>query len=551
LASLDGTVVSDEEQPKPLRRALVTLSRRGLTDVEGGRSSTGGRTVITDDQGRFHFGDLVAGQYGLTASKEAFVQRSFGSSRPAPTGRSNAPPALSLRAGELRTITIRLPRGAVISGTVTDADGQPVGGIPITALADQFDPATGGRRLRPTGLTAGAATDDRGEYRIYGLPAGTYVIVAQPASRFGVDGPVLSRSASESRRVVPAPTYYPSTQDAAAASRIPIIAGEKRDGVDLQVQYVPTATITGVVAADDTAPLVNVRVALMRANEPLTASALISATNAGADGQFTFHGLAPGRYTVRIQSWGPGGSDPTLRWGATDVAVDGEDVANVSIQLLPTVSVSGKVVFDGSSAPRTPGAFRASLPLVPAMPTGLPGQIPSLQFFDDGRFTISGIVPGNYLMGPPGFAARGLRTPIGAWWVKSIVLEGRELLDAPLDISHDSRDAVVTLTDQPSGVAGAVKNTSGDPVVGALVVVFSADRTFWFVDSRRVVGVYADAQGRYTIRNLPPGEYRAIVAQDLETGEWYDPDALQRLLPAAVPFTIAGVEAKTVDLVIR
>ena len=135
--------------------------------------------------------------------------------------------------------------------------------------------------------------------------------------------------------------------------------------------------------------------------------------------------------------------------------------------------------------------------------------------------------------------------------MKSIVLEGRELLDAPVDISHDSRDAVVTVSDQASVVAGAVKNASEDPIAGALVVIFSADRTFWFVNSRRVVGITTDARGRYTVRNLPPGDYRAVVAQDVEQWEWYDPDMLQRLLPAAVPFTIAGVEAKTLDLVVR
>jgi hypothetical protein len=254
------------------------------------------------------------------------------------------------------------------------------------------------------------------------------------------------------------------------------------------------------------------------------------------------------------------------KWGAADVVVDGEDVENVSIQLLPTLSVSGKVVFDGAATPPA-GAFRMSVPLSPAIPTGLASQNPSLQFFDDGRFTITGIVPGGYVLGPPGFAVRGLQTPLGtssgttsgassgtlsgSWWVKSIVLDNRDLLDAPLDISQDSRDAVVTLTDQASTVTGALKTASGDPVAGTPVLIFSADRTFWFVSSRRVVGVYTNAQGRYTIRNLPPGDYRAIVAQDLETGEWYDPDVLQRLLPAALPFTIAGVEAKTVDLVMR
>jgi protocatechuate 3,4-dioxygenase beta subunit len=556
--------VSDEEQPKPLRRTLVTLSGTWLTN---------GRTVITDDQGRFQFSGLAAGQYSLTANKEGFVPRSFGSSRPTPTGRGSAPPpaALTLRAGELQTITIRLPRGAVISGTVTDTDGQPLEGVLMAALANHFDPRTSARQLRPT-MSTSAATDDRGNYRIFGLPAGTYVVSAQATSRFGQDGPVVRQSGSEGRRVAAGTTYYPSTPDQATATRISVAAGEERDGVDVQVQYVPTATIAGVVVGDDTAAPENTRtfVVLGRANDP--SAAWLGPTPVDASGQFTFHGVAPGRYTLRAQSPGfsSGSVDATLKWGTVDVVVDGEDVANVSIQLLPTVSVSGKVVFNGATSPPAPGAFRAPVPLVPPLPMGLLVRTP-LQFFDDGRFTITGIVPGNYLIGLPGSAARGLQTPIGtssgtssgaasgassgassgSWWVKSIVLEGRELLDAPVDISHDSRDAVVTVSDQASVVAGAVKNASEDPIAGALVVIFSADRTFWFVNSRRVVGITTDARGRYTVRNLPPGDYRAVVAPDLEQWEWYDPDMLQRLLPAAVPFTIAGVEAKTLDLVVR
>ena len=63
--------------------------------------------------------------------------------------------------------------------------------------------------------------------------------------------------------------------------------------------------------------------------------------------------------------------------------------------------------------------------------------------------------------------------------------------------------------------------------------------------------MHPDADGRYSIRNLPPGDYRIAVAIDLDPGEWFDPAVLERLLPAATPLTIAGLERETLDLAIR
>jgi len=73
----------------------------------------------------------------------------------------------------------------------------------------------------------------------------------------------------------------------------------------------------------------------------------------------------------------------------------------------------------------------------------------------------------------------------------------------------------------------------------------------WFFNSHRVAAVRTDAQGRYTIRSLPPADYRAAVTVDLQQGGWFDPDVLQDLQPLATLLTIAGVEAKTLDLVLR
>jgi uncharacterized GH25 family protein len=63
-------------------------------------------------------------------------------------------------------IEIRLRRGAVISGRVADDDGEPIVGARVVAEQLSGSPPT-----RSTVATT--ETDDRGEYRIGSLPAGT------------------------------------------------------------------------------------------------------------------------------------------------------------------------------------------------------------------------------------------------------------------------------------------------------------------------------------------------------------------------------------------
>jgi uncharacterized protein (DUF2141 family) len=61
-AILSGTVVSDDEQMRPVRRVRVTCS-----------SGDAGATAITDDRGRFQFPGLRAGRYTIAATKDAWV----------------------------------------------------------------------------------------------------------------------------------------------------------------------------------------------------------------------------------------------------------------------------------------------------------------------------------------------------------------------------------------------------------------------------------------------------------------------------------------------
>ena len=78
---------------------------------------------------------------------------------------------LQLQADETLTgIDLQLPRGGVLTGRVLDRYGQPAVGAVVSAQRYQF--AMGRWDLVRSG--SGDRTDDRGVYRLYGLPPGDY-----------------------------------------------------------------------------------------------------------------------------------------------------------------------------------------------------------------------------------------------------------------------------------------------------------------------------------------------------------------------------------------
>jgi hypothetical protein len=151
-------VVSAEVESKPLRRARVTLNSPALVS---------GRTTITRDDGTFVFEGLPTGQYALAAVKSGYIGVQYGATGP---GRPGLP--VTLTAGGRQTITIAIPRGSVITGMVTGADGQPLSGQQVRALRSRIVPPRGNRQLVEV-PGSNAVTDDRGIYRLFGLPAGT------------------------------------------------------------------------------------------------------------------------------------------------------------------------------------------------------------------------------------------------------------------------------------------------------------------------------------------------------------------------------------------
>jgi hypothetical protein len=563
-----GVVTTDAAEPKPLRRARVTLNGPDLIV---------GRTTLTNDDGVFSFDAVPPGSYTVGAVKEGYVAVNFGAKRPARPGT-----AIALRRGEVRRLDMAMPRGAAITGIVTDPDGQPAAGITVAALTWRYLGAGGERRLVPAGMTI-SPSDDRGVYRIFGLPAGEYLIAAQQRDpNAGADlkmlsasdikraladvrapaslsvsktpGPIVPPRPAPAPAPAPAPTdpprrvafaqiFYPGTAAVAQARRVSVNAGEERGSVDFQMDYVPAATVQGTVVVNAGNPQ-SAAIMLVQQNQSMFGEGPMRQSRALADGRFTFSGVPPGEYTVMarfVPASGPNAPViPQAHWAMTDVVVNGQDIPDLVLAPQPGLIIQGRVAFEGSGmAPRLP-AGRLSLPLT-SMPIGT--FTPIVQPAPDGGFAVHGMQPGPFRTGP----LPGSRTPLGRWWLKSAILNGRDLLDEPLEFRNSEVDLVVTFSDRASELTGTVTDARSEPL-STVVIAFSTNRTSWFFNSRRIAAVRADAQGRYSIRNLPPGDYFVMQTDDLEQGEWFDPAVLERLIGDAAPIPVTEYGKKIHDI---
>lgn len=565
--SIAGSVIVDEDRPKALRRARVTATSAELPD---------GRTVITRDDGGYRFDELPAGRYTLRAAKDGYVAMAYGARRPTGQGAT-----INVRSAEaVRGINIRLPHGAVIGGLIVDADGQPMPGVAVAALAWRFLPAAGERRLVPAGA-APSVTDDRGEYRIFGLPAGEYVIGAAahgPGTSTGelqvISDAEIGRALSELRQAKPtrsrpgfsppapppssrpalprtavtyAPVYFPGTATVASASLVAVGRGEERLGVDITVEYVPVARVSGFAVFPDAAGA-NLDV-LIIPSERAVAGEGMRMTRASPAGGFGFIGVAPGRYTVFASAYRGqrAGGAPPIAWASAEIVVNGEDVSGVFVTPQPPLTISGRVAFEGATLPPANlSGVRLPLPAVQAIGNAQV-EIASAQLDQRGRFSLS-VLPGPYRLAA---TVPGVRAPLGPWFLTSIAMRGREILDAPLEFQQGADDVVVTFSDRATELTGRVVTPAGDAGGDGYAIVFSSNRSTWFPYSRRVAAVRPRDDGTFTIRNLPPGDYFAVATNDVDTGEWHDAALLERLSAGAVRITLGEAEKKVQDLRMR
>jgi 5-hydroxyisourate hydrolase-like protein (transthyretin family) len=538
-STISGVIVTDDQNPQPLQRVRVELSGEGQFN----------RSVSTDTRGTFVFRGLSAGRYFVAAMKPAYVRTAYGAQRP---GRPGTP--ITIADGQqVANLQIRLPRGSVITGVIRDELGQPAQGVGVRVM--QYRNQNGERVLSLPPLADGfldKITDDRGMYRIFGLPAGEYIVVATPRSLGTGDVrqttpaeiqamqqvvPSQAAAAPPAATVTYAPVYYPDTSAAANAVPVVVAAGEERTGVDLSLQLVRTARVEGIVTAIGASPqdadVLMLPTGITTMGPPMLA---LNRARPDAEGRFSYSGIAPGKYTITARM------AANQLWATAEVTVDGENVSGVALDLQPGLTISGRIVLEGTPAARPDlSAVRVSLTpgssgmMLVGLKDNTEGSVDA-----QGRFTLTNVVPGKYR----------LDAQIGAnWTLKSAVINGRDTLDFPADVGPNDKagDAVLTFTDQTQEVTGTLQDAAGRPAPDFTIVVFPADKAFWSA-TRRIRTSRPGTDGRFVVRGLPAGEYRIAALVDLAPGEANDPAVLADLVPASVTFSLREGERKVQDL---
>jgi protocatechuate 3,4-dioxygenase beta subunit len=346
--------------------------------------------------------------------------------------------------------------------------------------------------------------------------------------------------------------------------------------------FVPTARIAGSVLDQDGRPMPGAQISLTPAGSSSDFARLIegmarSMSRTGADGSFTITGVTPGQYAISARaaardasgrSQGPGTLISVAGlmgmpggasfWASADLSVNGVDIPDVMLRLQPGMSVSGKIVFEGSAAPPAdvtktrvsltpPPTGSSQIELVASMMLG--GTLATVSA--DGTFVVKGVAPSKYRVTVTGQGIlMGQQLPGSAWTLKSAMFNGRDVSDLPFDLkpNEDAAGMVVTFTDHPTEISGSVVDRAGRPAPGFPIVVFSTDRAYWTVGSRRIQQVRPSSDGKYKLSGLPAGEYYVCAVTDLDQGQLYDPSALDALAAGSFKITLADGEKKVQDL---
>ena len=552
-SAIGGRILSSDTG-RPVKRARVFVTG-------GGR---GGRTTTTDDQGVYSITGLVAGTYTITASKNGFVDAVYGQRHPTQPGT-----ALQLSDNQqLTNVDLRLTRGGVITGRVLDEDGEALTGAIVTVQRYQY--VRGDRQLTPAGS---AQTDDRGVYRVFNLPPGDYYIsgnvnglgqllgrrLQQLAAGIGaVGGGRGGRGFGGFGETEPsgyAPTYYPGVGSVSEAGRVSVAPGQEVAGIDFQIQLVPFASVSGIVAGGD-GNGVSVMLAPQDTNArgPLAGAVLSGRTM--QDGGFMIANVPPGRYLVVARS---GGRQNEQRIALQPIVVNGQNIGGLALVLQPEITVSGNIVVEssGTPAPTDYSTFRIDAPEVNPLPLGGgPGGGGRGGGFGtggraaaNGTFQVPNLLPGRHyirISGQPG--SQGL---IRAQWnLKAVLAGGQDVTDTGVELKPGQNvdNVTIVLTDRSTAVSGTVRNASSQPVPALSVIAFSADPQFWNAQSRYIQAGRTDQNGAYTLRGLPPGDYFVLVTDNVEQGEWYDPAFLEQVRQGAMRMSLNDGEQKTLDL---
>jgi len=538
-AAIEGVVLR-AGTGEPLSRAQVMLTRAALrageTEVppELARLQVSGAAAIppstTDRNGRFLFKDLEPGAYRITVVRNGYARQEYG--QRVFGGRGTI---VNVAPGQtLKDVAVYMTPAGNVSGTVRDSFGEPVAGLQVQLLRPAYNVMG-----RISFQQAGAGrTNDRGEYRVYWVTPGRYYVSV--AAR-ALDLLELAANSNEYLdREVPT-TYYPGVIDVSRAAVIEVAAGAELNGVDITLAEQQLFRIRGRLmdAATGQFP----RSATVSLVPRGLASPIAPSYAAGrtaynsATGTFELRDVAPGAYWVRatavantatavVSQAGVGRSvndvlmEALASTHSTQVAVDltGSDIEGLVLTLNAAVSIPGRLSVDGASLPSVPNYERLRVTLRPATQGGITNPTRNQPLPPEGTFILENVVPGDYYVAvaplPPDF------------YIKEARLGQTDVLSQPLSITGPVTETLsVVLSPRAGHVSGVVRDDRLQPAPG-IQVVLVPDTHRGRPDLYKTTST--DQTGSFSLRDIPPGDYKVFAWEAIESFAYFDPDLIRR-----------------------
>jgi hypothetical protein len=542
--------VTAADSGNPLRSAQVRLSGTNVRTTQ---------VANTDGDGRYGFSNLPAGRYNLTVMKTGYVTLAFGQQRLFEPGKP-----LDVADGQqIERIDFALPHGSVIAGRITDEFGDPVPGVRVQAMRYQYQP-DGQRHLIPgnTGPMFGLATDDLGQFRVYGLMPGTYVLSASPMA-MGIttvmpaaNGGVATARTSAAGGPDPnandgyATTYYPGTANAEEAQTITLGLAQEASA-SFSLVSTRLSRISGFVRTSQGRPAQGMMVSLRTASG--SGMQMQGIGPIAADGSFSAANIPPGDHFLDVHPMG----GPTMgraagaaaqytddEFASVPISVAGQDIAGLIITTGPGATISGRLVFDGTSSrptdlpqPLRVTATPAEQDLGPIMfgPASMNNGVVD----DQGTFEFKNI-SGRVLFrsGAPG------------WSLKRVTVDGVDITDTPFEAKPSTTvtSLEVVLTDRVTNLSGSVKNSRGEVVKDYVLVIFPNNLKEGVVSTRFIRTVRPDQDGNYKLSGMPAGDYFAAVLESLDQGSQFDPAFREHLKATAKAFSLTDAQTLNLDL---
>jgi hypothetical protein len=309
-----------------------------------------------------------------------------------------------------------------------------------------------------------------------------------------------------------------------------------QDVSDITFQMVPAtmSTLSGVIT-DESNKSIQAMIALVPTTDGDVRAESLVRSQSNPDGTFAIRNVPPGSYA--LQAFGPNRSPSSPTFGALQLTVEGS-LADLVVKTAPGVTLRGRIIFEGATPPPDPSKVRV-IPAPVNFATGPVGGTPSVSVTNsDWTFEVKNMT-----------GSRAITVPVGAegWKLKSVLRDGKDITDQPIDFRDVDVTVEITLTSTLSTVTGIV--TDGNkPMADCQVIVFSDDATKWAFPSRHVMSGRTDTKGIFTVSGLPPGNYLAIALPPRQGQNAQDPVALEQYRGLATSLTIHEGTQTTVAL---